>query len=77
MAESHNKSVAAKKLWTDEKRKEMSIKQSGKNNPMYGKNIKDYMTEEAYENWKLGIKNTLNNKTEEEKNEVSRKLREI
>ena len=24
----------------------------GENNPMYGKNIKDYMTEEAYEKWK-------------------------
>lgn len=27
----------------------------GKNNPMYGKNIKDYMTKEAYEEWKKNV----------------------
>lgn len=27
-------------------------KLAGKNNPMYGKNIKDFMTPEAYENWR-------------------------
>jgi len=27
----------------------------GESNPMYGKNIKDYMAEEAYEEWKLKV----------------------
>ena len=27
----------------------------GKNNPMYGKNIKDFMTPEAYEEWKRKV----------------------
>lgn len=33
-----------------------SERMKGINNPMYGKNIKDYMTEEAYENWKNNLK---------------------
>lgn len=28
---------------------------SGENNPMYGKNIKDYMTEEDYKKWRVAI----------------------
>lgn len=37
---------------TIEKLRQASL---GKNNPMYGKNIKDYMTPEAYEEWKKKV----------------------
>lgn len=33
--------------WSVEQRKRHSIKMSGQNNPMYGKNCEDYMTQEA------------------------------
>jgi group I intron endonuclease len=39
---------------TIEKLRQASL---GENNPMYGKNIKDYMTEKAYEEWKMKIAN--------------------
>lgn len=41
-------------LSTREKLRQASL---GKNNPMYGKNIKDYMTEEDYEEWKKKVAN--------------------
>lgn len=34
----------------------LSKQMSGENNPMYGKNIKDHMTPEKYEQWKKNIK---------------------
>lgn len=45
----------------------------GESNPMYGKNIKDYMTEEAYLQWKINISNSLKGKkhTEETKRKIS------
>ncbi len=39
---------------TREKLRQASL---GKSNPMYGKNIKDYMTGEAYEQWKKNVAN--------------------
>lgn len=41
-------------LSTREKLRQASL---GENNPMYGKNIKDYMTEEEYEEWKIKVAN--------------------
>ena len=46
-------------IWTDERKKEWSIKNSGENNPMYGKNAHDYMTPEAIEKKKNKTSQTM------------------
>ena len=37
----------------------MKGKYSGEKNPMFGKNIKDYMSDEAYEQWKKNISKSV------------------
>ena len=48
-----------KEFWKSEvgmlKRKEISTKYSGENNPMYGRSIKDCMSEEEYKTWRQNI----------------------
>ena len=48
-----------KEFWDSEegisKRKELSTKYLGENNPMYGRSIKDCMTEEEYNSWRQNI----------------------
>lgn len=41
---------------TEETKQKLREKFVGENNPMFGKKLKDYMTEEAYENWKNNLK---------------------
>ena len=45
----------------------------GNNNPMYGKNIKDYMDNASYEAWKSKIRNSMKGKTHSE--ETKEKLK--
>lgn len=45
----------------------------GSKNPMYGKNIRDYMTEEEYSNWRRNISNALLGKRHSE--ETKHKMR--
>lgn len=45
----------------------------GNNNPMYGKNIKDYMDNASYEAWKSKIRNSMKGKTHSE--ETKEKIR--
>ena len=40
----------------EETKQKLSLLFSGENNPMYGKKLKDYMTEEEYDNWKNNLK---------------------
>lgn len=54
--QSGNKNPIHKHVFTAEERKRISDRNSGINNPMYGKNIKDYMTPEKYEQWKIAIR---------------------
>ena len=44
----------------------------GKKNPMYGKNIREYMTKDEYDNWRKNISNSLmgNKHTEETKEKM-------
>ena len=49
---------------------------TGEKNPMYGKPCYYKMTEDEKQRWKNGIKTTLNNKTKEEKDEISKKQRD-
>lgn len=58
--ESTQKRIASYKKFYEEhpeKREELSEKRKGRNNPMYGKSIKDYMTPEDYERWLYHIQN--------------------
>lgn len=41
--------------FTNERKKEYSEKFKGSNNPMYGKNVKDYMSEEKIRQWKENL----------------------
>lgn len=41
--------------FTEERKKEYSKIFSGKNNPMYGKDVRDYMTEEEVKRWKENL----------------------
>lgn len=49
------------KLKISETKKRLGIA-NGKNNPMYGKNIKDYMSESEYIKWKQNISKSLTGK---------------
>lgn len=42
---------------TEETKQKLSLKNSGENNPMYGKKLKDFMTEEEYDKWLQKQKN--------------------
>jgi hypothetical protein len=46
-------------IWTEESRKKLADKRVGDKNPMYGKNIKDYMTSEAYDAYKNKLSESL------------------
>ena len=53
-AESREKMSKAKlgkpgRAWTEESKAKLSSYRIGEQNPMYGKNVKDYMSEEAYD----------------------------
>ena len=53
----------------------MKGKYSGEKNPMFGKNIKDYMSDEAYDLWKQHIKeNGYHSKSKEEQEILSKKM---
>lgn len=53
----------------------MKGKYLGSNNPMYQKNIKDYMTEEAYNNWLEKHRKRYDNMSEYQKNVWKDKIR--
>lgn len=59
--------------WTAEQRTIQSKRMIGENNPMYGKNVKDKMSEEKYEQYKKNISkgNTGKVRTEEHKKNYS------
>ena len=67
------------KMTEDEKQKwknNIGKASAGEKNPMYGKPCYYKMTEDEKQRWKNGIKTTLNNKTKEEKDEISKKQRD-
>lgn len=45
--------------WSDESRARLSELYTGIGNPMYGKNIKDYMSEEAYDSYRKHLSEAL------------------
>ena len=69
-----NKGKKTGNVCTDEHRKKLSIKMSGDGNPMYGKNVKDYMTPSNYEKMKQNISkgNTGKKRTDEHKKNYSK-----
>lgn len=62
---------------TEESKIKMSEKRRGELNPMYGKSIKDYMTEENIEKWRENISETLKGRkfSEEHKKKISEALK--
>lgn len=45
--------------WTEASRQQLSEQRKGQGNPMFGKNVKDYMSEEAYEQYKQKLSAAL------------------
>lgn len=68
-------------LHSEEAKRKMSESKKGKyigeNNPMYGKSVKDFMSEEKIEKWKRNISKAIigNTHTEETKNKISKNVR--
>lgn len=60
VSESISKGRLGIEPWNKNKTHEYGLK--GSNNPMFGKNIKDHMTKEAYAKWKLDICKSHGNK---------------
>lgn len=63
-AESREKMSKAKRgkpgrVWTDESKAKLSSHRIGEQNPMYGKNVKDYMSEEAYDLYRKHLSEAL------------------
>ena len=63
-AESREKMSKAKRgkqgrVWTDESKAKLSSRRTGKQNPMYGKNVKDCMSEEAYDLYRKHLSEAL------------------
>ena len=60
--------------FTEERKREYSEKFSGENNPMFGKNIKDLMTEEKIQEWKKNLSKARKGKSfsEEHKKNLSK-----
>lgn len=66
----YNMSEEEKQRWKDNISKALQ----GENNPMFGKNIKDFMTDEKYELWKQHKKDAYFKRSDQEKELISQKL---
>ena len=68
------------RIWSEESRKKLSESQKGKISPMKGKKLKDYMSQEKWDEWRNNLSKSLKGHkpyipTEEEKNKISETLK--
>ncbi len=63
--------------WSQERKDSLSEKRKGENNPMFGKHVKDFMTEDAYKSMLLHISESLKGHVEsdETRQKISEKLK--